>query len=229
MVKISEFQDVCVSMISKNEEGAVAGVIKEIKKHLPGAEILIVDSSEDRTAEIAKDHGAIVIKQYPPKGYGPAMGKALLSPEKDIIITMDCDGTYPTTSLPDLVELIHRGYDLVGTSRISRRKPEHMPLANYLANKMFNVIASIVFLRRIKDVHSGMRAYRCSLLHDVKWHINASALPVELILKPIRKKYKVKEIPIDYRPRIGRTTLDRWNSTVWTLKRIFKCRFGKEE
>lgn len=228
MVKISEFQDVCVSMISKNEEGAVAGVINDIKRHLPGAEILIVDSSEDRTAEIAKEHGAKIIKQYPPKGYGTAMGEALLTPKKDIIMTLDCDGTYPVATLPDLVELIHMGYDLVGTSRISRGKPEHMPVANYLANKMFNVIASIVFLRRIKDVHSGMRAYRRSLLHDVKWHINASALPVELILKPIRKKYKVREVPIDYRPRVGKTTLDRWNSTVWTLKRIFKCRFGKE-
>lgn len=228
MARISKFQNVCVSMISKNEEDAVAGVMNDIKKHLPGAEILIVDSSEDRTAEIAELHGARVIKQYPPKGYGPAMGKALLTPEKDIIITLDCDGTYPAAALPDLVEWIHRGYDLIGTSRISRGKPENMPLANYLANKMFNVIASIVFLRRIKDVHSGMRAYRGSLLHEVKWHLNASALPVELILKPIRKKYKVKEIHINYRPRIGKTTLDRWNSTVWTLKRIFKCRFKKD-
>lgn len=218
------FQDVCVSMIAKNEENAVAEVINDIKSHLPGAEILIVDSSEDRTEEIAKKHGARVIRQYPPKGYGPAMGKALLSPEKDIIITLDCDNTYPAEDLPKLVELINKGYDLVGTSRISRGKPAHMPLANYLGNKLFNIAASIVFFRIIKDVHSGMRAYRRAMLHSIDWHLNASALPVELILKPIKKKYKVKEIPIDYHPRIGETTLDRWNSTFWTFKRIFRSR-----
>lgn len=223
------FQNVCVAMISKNEEGAVAGVIEDIKKHLPAAEILIVDSSKDRTAEIARDHGARVIKQYPPKGYGPAMGRALLTPQRDIIVTMDCDRTYPTEVLPVLVDLIERGYDLVGTSRISRGKPPHMPLANYLANKMFNVFASVVFFRRVKDVHSGMRAYRRSLLQAIPWHLDASALPVELILKPMRKKYRVKEIPIDYFPRIGETTLDRWNSTLWTLRRIFRSRFKDDE
>lgn len=223
------FHNVCVAMISKNEEGAVAGVIEDIKKHLPGADILIVDSSEDRTAEIAMEHGARVIKQYPPKGYGPAMGRALLSPEKEIIVTQDCDRTYPAEVLPVLVGLIEQGYDLVGTSRLSRGKPAHMPLANYLANKMFNIIASVVFFRRIRDVHSGMRAYRRSLLQSIQWHLNASALPVELILKPMRKKYKVIEIPIDYRPRIGETTLDRWNSTLWTMRRIFGSRFKDDE
>lgn len=223
------FQNVCVSMIAKNEEEAVAEVINNIKNYLPGAEILIVDSSEDRTAEIAKEHGARVIKQYPPKGYGPAMGKALLSPEKDIIITLDCDNTYPAEDLPKLVALINKGYDLVGTSRISKGKPDHMPLPNYLANKLFNIAASIVFFRIIKDIHSGMRAYRRRVLHNIDWHLNASALPVELILKPIKKKYKVKEMPIDYHPRIGETTLDRWNSTVWTFKRIVKSRLYRGE
>lgn len=219
------FQNVCVSMIAKNEEEAVAGVINSIKKHLPGAEILIVDSSEDRTAEIAVEHGAKVLKQFPPKGYGPAMSRALLTPREDIIITLDCDGTYPAETLSKLIEFINEGYDLVGTSRISRGKPAHMPLTHYLANKLFNIAASIVFFRKIKDVHTGMRAYRRAMLHNISWHTDASAFPVELILKPIRKKYKVKEIPIDYRPRVGETTLDRWNSTVWTFKRIIRSRF----
>lgn len=219
------FQNVCVSMIAKNEEKAVVEVIRNIKNHLPGAEILIVDSSEDRTAEIAKEHGAKVIKQYPPEEYGPAMGKALLTPRKDIIITLDCDNTYPTEILPKLAELINEGYDLVGTSRISREKPAHMPLSNYFANKLFNIVASIVFFRRVKDIHTGMRAYRRAMLHNIDWHIDVSALPVELILKPMRKKYKIKEIPIDYRPRFGETTLDRWTSTVWTFRRIIKSRF----
>lgn len=221
------YRNVCVSMITKDEAGAVAKVIEDIKKYLPGAKILLIDSSKDRTAEIAKDHGARVVKQFPPKGYGPAMGKALLSPMEEIIVTLDCDDTYPPEILPKLIEMINEGCDLAGTSRISNGRPASMPMANYLANKLFNTIASCVFCRKIQDIHSGMRAYRRDLLHEIDWHLNASALPVELLLKPIKKKYRVKEVPIEYRPRIGETTLDKWNSTKWTFKRIINSRFYK--
>src|SRR5690349_1904342 len=66
-----------VTMITMNEEKAIAKVIGDIRQHVPQAEILVVDSSKDRTAEIAEGLGARVIKQFPPKGYGPAMDLAL--------------------------------------------------------------------------------------------------------------------------------------------------------
>src|ERR1700690_1475534 len=60
-----------VVMITMNEEKAVERVIGEIRAVAPEAEILLVDSSKDRTAEKAQALGARVIKQFPPKGYGP--------------------------------------------------------------------------------------------------------------------------------------------------------------
>lgn len=220
-----KYDNVTVSMITKNEESSIKVVITDIKKYVPGAEILIVDSSEDNTPKIAKRYGAKVIRQYPPRGYGQAMIKALLTPTKDIIVTMDCDNTYPVEVIPRLIRKISEGYDLVGTTRISKGKPKYMPLSNYIVNKIFNWIASIVFLRNIKDVHSGMRVYKRKLLHNINWESNGSALPVELLLKPVQLGYKCIEIPIIYKQRLGFTTLDRFNSTIWTFKRIFKSRF----
>ncbi len=69
---------VTVAMISMNEEGSVATVIQKIQNAIPGAEILMVDSSCDTTPEIAIKLGAKVIRQYPPRGYGVAMMTALL-------------------------------------------------------------------------------------------------------------------------------------------------------
>lgn len=60
-------------MITKNESEAVGKVVTDIQRVVPGAEILIVDSSDDQTAQIAQSLGAKVIRQYPPKGYGNAM------------------------------------------------------------------------------------------------------------------------------------------------------------
>ena len=75
---------ITVAMITMNEEGAVGKVIGDIQNVVPGAEIVIVDSSSDRTAEIAQSLGARVIKQFPPRGYGPAMDRALLASEREV-------------------------------------------------------------------------------------------------------------------------------------------------
>jgi len=82
-------------MITKNEEKAISKVVSDVRAALPGAEILIVDSSSDRTAEIAERLGARVIRQFPPQGYGPAMDKALRSNGREVVVTLDCDDTYP--------------------------------------------------------------------------------------------------------------------------------------
>ena len=83
-------------MITLNEEASIRKVVNDIWKIDERIEILIVDSSTDNTAKIAEEIGVKVIRQFPPKGYGPAMDLALKSCEREVIITMDCDDTYPT-------------------------------------------------------------------------------------------------------------------------------------
>jgi glycosyltransferase involved in cell wall biosynthesis len=212
-----------VSMITMNEEGAVAKVVGDIRRVVPDAEILLVDSSKDRTAEIAQELGCRVIKQFPPQGYGPAMDRAVREAHGEIVVTLDCDDTYPVEVIPRLVQLIDEGYDLVNTTRVKKR-PRAMPFANFLANRVFALAAWVLHGLKTTDVHSGMRAYRKSMIDAVKWTPRGAALPVEMLLVPYRRGYKVAEIPIEYRERIGNTTLQRWSSTVWTFKRLWRAR-----
>jgi glycosyltransferase involved in cell wall biosynthesis len=212
-----------VSMITMNEEGAVAKVIGDIRRVAPDAEILLVDSSKDRTAEIAQELGCRVIKQFPPRGYGPAMNRAVREASGEIVITLDCDDTYPVEVIPRLVELIGEGWDLVNTTRTWRR-PKAMPFVNFLANRLFALGARVLHGLKTTDVHSGMRAYRKSMIDAVQWEPYGAALPVDMYVIPFRRGYKVTEIPIDYRERIGQTTLHRFSSTLWTFKRLWKAR-----
>ena len=209
-----------VVMISMNEEKAVGSVIDSIKQVVPNAEILIVDSSTDKTAEIATEKGAKVIKQFPPKGYGRAMELALKSASGDVVITMDCDGTYPSEDIPKLFELAEKGYDLVNTTRVLH-KPKHMPLANFLANRLFALVTQVRHGIKTTDVHSGMRAYKKTLIHALEWSPGGAAFPVELLIRSVKNGYKFIEVPIDYFERLGNTTLNKLDSTVWTFKRIF--------
>lgn len=213
--------ELTVSMITMNEEGAIAKVVGDIRRVAPEAEILVVDSSRDRTPEIASELGCRVIRQFPPQGYGPAMDRALREAFGDTVITLDCDDTYPVEAIPEFLKKIEEGYDLVDGSRVWRR-PAAMPFANFVANRIFALTARVLCGSRNTDLHSGMRAYRRAMFDQMKWDPRGPALPVELLLMPQRLGFKVAELKIDYRERIGTTTLHRWSSTFWTFRRIFR-------
>ena len=212
-----------VSMITMNEERAVAKVVGDIRRVLPEATVFIVDSSKDQTAEIAQSLGCVVVKQFPPKGYGPAMDRAVREAPGDIVVTLDCDDTYPVDVIPKLAAMIEEGYDLVNTTRVHKR-PKAMPFANFLANRVFALGARLIHGIRTTDVHSGMRAYRKSMLEQVRWDPNGPALPVDMLLIPFRMGFRVAEVKINYRERVGETTLHRFNSTVWTFRRLWNSR-----
>jgi glycosyltransferase involved in cell wall biosynthesis len=214
---------VTVSMITLNEERAVAKVVEDIRRVVPDAEIFLVDSSRDRTAEIARELGCRVFKQFPPKGYGPAMDRAVRDASGDVVITLDCDDTYPVEAIPTLLHLIDDGFDVVNASRLARR-PKAMPFSNYIANRVFAWTARLLHGIETTDVHSGMRAYRKSMIDQVSWDPNGPALPVDMLIIPHRRGYRVAEIPIEYRERIGASTLQRFRSTLWTFKRLWRAR-----
>lgn len=217
---------ITVAMITKNEELAIAGVIAEIKKIVPDAEIVIVDSSHDKTAEIAKQYGAKVIRQFPPCGYGLAMERALREATREVIITLDCDNTYPVNKIPELASLVlEEGYDLVDASRLGK-KPQAMRYLNYFGNVLFAWIASLLFFKHLTDLHSGMRAYRKTMLDALQFDAQGAALPVELLLKPIISGYKTHTIFIDYHERIGHSKMNALDTSWWTIKRIIKVRIG---
>ncbi len=214
-------------MITMNEEKAVASVIADIRAALEDREheIVIVDSSRDRTAEIAEQLGARVVRQFPPQGYGNAMARVLRECRGEVAVTLDCDGTYPAGEIPRMADMVLSGdCDLVNASRLERR-PSSMPWPNYLANWLFAVTGRLLVGVKSTDLHSGMRAYSQQVIERVKVDPNGPALPVELLLKPALLGFRIAEIFIPYGERIGETTLRRWDSTVWTFRRIFRLAF----
>lgn len=219
------WKNLTVAMITMNEEKAVGKVVGDIQQIVPGAEILVIDSSRDSTPQIAERLGARVIRQFPPQGYGPAMDRALRSGSGQVVVTLDCDDTYPAEQIPEFARLVlEEGYDLVDGSRL-RSKPKAMPWINYLANYGFALLASLLFLRRVTDLHSGMRAYRKSMIDELRYQAKGAALPVELLLRPMKMGKRCKVVFIDYRHRIGVTTMRPLQSAWWTVKRILRARF----
>jgi len=217
-------ESISIVMITLNEEAAIGKVVNDIHSLYPEAEIVVVDSGTDRTAEIATALNCKVVKQYPPQGYGPAMHQAFVSASRDWIITMDCDATYPVAAIEQLLKKINEGYDLVSASRLGKR-PDNMPAENYLANWLFAFFARIICGVISTDVHTGMRAYSRAVLEHFPYNPRGMALPVELQVGPASIGYKCTEIFIDYHPRIGESKLQRIAGTIWTIKRLWRWRF----
>ncbi len=200
------FDDVSVVMATYNEEAAIDTVLSDIETSTNGrAEIICVDSSTDRTPEIARDHGATVIEQ-PPQGYGIAVHAAITAADRPVIITTDCDDTYPMEYLPAFLDAINDGYDVVSGDRLYHGA-DAMPPLNRYGNIVFALLASALTGTRIHDTTTGMRAYRRAVIQSITWTEN-TGLSAELLLRPLLRGYAVKELPIEYHDRLGETTLD---------------------
>lgn len=219
------FDDVSVVMGTYNEEAAIETVLVDIDRVTDGqAEVVCVDGSDDRTPEIASELGARVIRQ-PPRGYGVAVRKALASASRPIIVTTDCDDTYPMERLPTMLDAINAGYDVVSGDRLYYGA-DAMPRLNRVGNRLFAVLASLVVGRRVHDVTTGMRAYRRDVIESIDWTEN-TGLSAELLMRPIRHGYNVRELPIEYRERRGATTLDPFSGGREIASSIVKV--GLEE
>jgi SAM-dependent methyltransferase len=214
-----------VGMLTMDEEDSIEKMIHEIRAIAPDAKILCVDSStKDRTPEIAARLGARVLRQVPPRGHGPAMEMLMYAAaaESDALIYLDCDFTYPTAMIPTLRRLLEeQAVDVVNCAR-TREKPEAMPMPNFVANRTFAALAHALHGVPTVDVHSGMRAYRSSVIRAFDFDGEGDALPIDTLLWPAKCGYRVVELPIEYDERVGPSKLRKLAGTVWTFIRLVR-------
>lgn len=214
------FDDLAVVMGTYNEEKAIGTVLDDIAAVTDGrAEVVCVDGSSDRTPEIARDHGATVIQQEP-QGYGVAVREAVLTPDRPVVVTTDCDDTYPMERLPDFLDEINDGADVVSGDRLYYGA-EQMPAMNKLGNELFALLASALMGKRVHDTTTGMRAYRSEVIEKIDWTEN-TGLSAELLIRPLMRGYEVREEPITYAERAGETKLDPIQGGAEILKSILK-------
>jgi glycosyltransferase involved in cell wall biosynthesis len=224
--KMSEKIKISVVMPSMNEQGAIGPMIEEIKKYSGDfeTEILLIDSSKDQTPEIARALGARVIQQKP-QGHGVALRSGIRQAEGDIIITTDCDNTYPMDFIPRLVQLMTlESLDLISCSRLNSGLGKEMPLMNKIANWAFAFMVRLLYAIPTHDVSTGMFCMRRNVAQKINWETNYS-FPCEIIIRSNQEGFKFKEIDIPYKVRIGEVTLNRWRSGKAYLRCIFNYRF----
>lgn len=217
---------VSVILPCQNEEAAIARCIREIKKifleHRIVGEIIVSDSSVDDSSQIAKDAGAILVK-HDKDGYGNALREGFRVAKSDYIFFADADGTYDFSEIPRFLKVLHDGNNLVIGNRFSGDiEKGAMPFSHrYVGRPIFSWLIKIFFGGRISDVQSGMRAIKKEDILKLKLQTTGMEFASEMIVKALRLHFVIKEIPIAYRRRIGksklRTTADGWRHLRFIL------------
>ena len=169
-----------------NEELTVGEFVDWCKQGLAQAgiagEILIVDSSSDRTAEIALEHGARVLKT-PKRGLGRAYIDALPYVRGRYVLMGDADCTYDFRRLAPFVERFHEGYEFVMGSRWKGSiEPGSMPaLHRYLGTPVTTWILNRVYGSHFSDIHCGMRGITRDALARMDLHSQSWEYASEMI------------------------------------------------
>ena len=208
-----------------NEEQGIQKVLEALPSFVD--EVIVVDNnSTDRTAEVARNMGAIVVRELN-RGYGRAYKKGFSQATGDIIVTLDGDHSYPVDALSYLIEaFFHSKVAFLSASRFPLISDEGMPLKNQIGNTILSVTMSILFYRWIQDSQSGMWVFKRSALDKMVLRSDGMAFSEEIKIEAIRnRQIGFREIFISYSQRLGEVKLQPWRDGVKNLLFLFRKRF----
>jgi len=214
-----------------NEEEAIEKVVlsiprDELREMGFEVEVLVIDNgSEDRTAELARKAGADVVFE-PIRGYGRAYKTGFDNVQGQIIATADADLTYPVEGIPELVKLLEEeNLDFITTNRFAKMESNVMSLRNSFGNSVLNLTMKLFFRIDLKDSQSGMWVFRKDLLGHVKLNSDGMAFSEELKVEACHfVKCRWREVPIEYRARVGKVKLSGWRDGFLNLCYLFRKR-----
>ncbi len=194
---------IVITIPAYNEEKPIGKVICGIKTIMDASnyrnqyKILVLnDGSVDKTLEIAKHNGAIVVSNNKNSGLAVTFKREMeecLRLNADIIVHTDADGQYPSSYIPAMVRIVESGYDLVLGSRF-RKGHYSGSLMKRLGNIAFAKVFSGLLNIRLSDTTTGFRAFTADVARLQL--INSFTYTQEQIIRAGKANMKIREIPI---------------------------------
>lgn len=242
--------EISVILPTYNERQNIIDLISEISLYLRNHvgrsfEFVVVDdNSPDKTWEAVKTHYTAdswvkVIRRTEEKGLAKAIWNGIQESNGQIVVWLDCDFSMPTYKVPELINKVLAGYDVVVGSRfIKGGKDVRGPTDSWLAvilSQAMNSFISFSLDSSFKDYTSGFVAARKEIFKDIKLKGDYGEYFIEFIYQVRKKGLKLLEIPYYCLPRragmskTGDNLADYlrkgWKYIFLTLKLKF-CRKG---
>lgn len=212
-----------------NEEKALRDVVEEYLR--VSDEVVVVDDcSSDDTFEIGKKlsseyDGVVFVSHEVNKGKPFALRTGVENCSGDVLVFTDADMTYPARYVPEMVERLNAGADMVLGDRISKGS-KNIPFFNRVGNRFFSYMVSFIGGSGIKDAQTGLRVLRKEDYENLDVDAESLEFETKMTVRASKLGYRIEEIPIEYRERVGEAKLnplkDGWRMFASVPKILFK-------
>jgi glycosyltransferase involved in cell wall biosynthesis len=207
-----------------NEEKSVGFCIKKVldifKSEEIDGEVIVVDNgSRDKSVDVAIRKGARVLHESK-KGYGNAYIKGLREVKGDFIILVDADGSYDLNSIPNFLNKL-KDNDLVIGNRFYNMEKGAMPLLNKAWNFFLRFLLHSKGLWT-KETCTGFVGVRKGFVNKLDLKSGGMEFSSEFLLKAIRHKGQIVEIPINFKKRVGFSKVNKIRDGIRHLNLILR-------
>ncbi|HJT25797.1 MAG TPA: glycosyltransferase family 2 protein [Pyrinomonadaceae bacterium] len=196
---------ISVIIAALNEEAAIGKVIDSVPRDFVDEIVVVDNGSTDRTGEVATAAGARVVKE-PVPGYGRAFRAGLrsISPECEIVVFLDGDGSDCPEMMDRLVKPIIEGSAdfVIGSRTRGQREPGSMNFHQVIAGYMIGFMLRILYGVRSTDM-GPFRAIRRDTYDRLNLREETYGWPLEMQMRAARTRVRTMEVPVDYRRRAG--------------------------
>jgi len=211
-----------------NEIDTIAEVLDQVRAVLIDKEIIVADDcSTDGTRDFLRSQPDItLIENTCNIGKGASIKAAIERAAGDIILIQDADLEYDPTDYPALIRpIIDNEADIVYGTRFAHGKPT-MRLINYIANRVFALIASILYRTRVTDEATCYKVFRAEVLRSIDLRCHRFEFCPEVTARLLKRGFRYAEVPIRYKARtFAQGKKITWKDGVECIWTLLKYRF----
>jgi glycosyltransferase involved in cell wall biosynthesis len=206
-----------------NEEGAIAGVVGSIHKHVPGAPVLVIDDcSSDHTSARAREAGADVLSLPHHLGLGGAVQagyKLAYELGFDYVIRVDGDGQHDPRDIPRVFDkLKESGCEMVIGSRFVEPTGSDTSVVRRLGIRFFRAVLRPILGKPVHDPTSGFVGVNRTALDVFAGSFPLEYPEIEALVVLQRRRFRFEEIPCKMRPRrTGRSSITAVKSLYYII------------
>lgn len=190
-----------------NEEKAIITVLRGLTDNCAEFvhEIIVVDDgSDDKTAGIAEQAGARVIRHNRNMGYGAALKTGISNADTDFILTMDADGQHLAEDVCNLWNCAESNDMVVG----QRSGIKHSPIWRMPGKRLLAMMANYITRTKIPDLNSGLRIMRRDVVLKYMHLCHAGfSFSTTITMALLSQGYNVTYVPIQVNKRVGKSTV----------------------